>query len=97
MVRSLESLDMQNKAINLNSLRGAFAGNLLRLLACLIVLGSSSALEGQTEQQTVQRSVFLPQGSLPVQTVPIPDHLWQQAMAYGQPLNYQPQLEFVDS
>jgi hypothetical protein len=88
---------MQNKAINLNSLRGALAGNLLRLLACLIVLGSSSALEGQTEQQTVQRSVFLQQGSLPVQTVPIPDHLWQQAMAYGQPLNYQPQLEFADS
>ena len=97
MVRSLESLDMQNKAINLNSLRGAFAGNLLRLLACLIVLGSSSALEGQTEQQTVQRSVFLPQGSLPAQAAPIPNHLWQQAMAYGQPLNYQPQLEFVDS
>ena len=93
MVRSLESLDMQNKAINLNSLRGAFAGNLLRLLACLIVLGSSSALEGQTEQQ----SVFLPQGSLPAQAAPIPNHLWQQAMAYGQPLNYQPQLEFVDS
>ncbi|MEC7695623.1 MAG: hypothetical protein VYA11_00845 [Planctomycetota bacterium] len=62
------------------------------LLLGLIVAGAASTLHGQS----VQRSVFLQQGPLPGQAVPIPNQLWQQAMLYGQPISYQTQLG-VDS
>ena len=61
---------------------------LLLVLAALCFLGNAASLWGQS----VQRSVFLQRGPLPAQADPIPNHLWQQAMAYGQPINYQPQL-----
>ena len=79
--------------LNTSMIRKAFccATNkvgLLLVLAALCFLGNAASLWGQS----VQRSVFLQRGPLPAQADPIPNHLWQQAMVYGQPINYQPQL-----
>ena len=79
--------------LNTSMIRKAFccATNkvgLLLVLAALCFFGNAASLWGES----VQRSVFLQRGPLPAQADPIPNHLWQQAMAYGQPINYQPQL-----
>ncbi|MEK6204990.1 MAG: hypothetical protein N2B02_05085, partial [Amylibacter sp.] len=79
--------------LNTSMIRKAFccATNkvgLLLVLAALCFFGNAASLWGQS----VQRSVFLQRGPLPAQADPIPNQLWQQAMVYGQPINYQPQL-----
>ena len=79
--------------LNTSMIRKAFCCStnkvgLLLVLAALCFLGNAASLRGES----VQRSVFLQRGPLPAQADPIPNHLWQQAMAYGQPINYQPQL-----
>ncbi|MEC7501987.1 MAG: hypothetical protein VX970_09675 [Planctomycetota bacterium] len=58
------------------------------LLLGLIIAATASKLHADS----MQRSVFLQHGPLPGQAVPIPSQLWQQAMAYGQPISYQTQL-----
>lgn len=62
--------------------------HLLFIISGLLISGAAST----SSADPVQRSVFLQRGPLSAQTVPISNHLWQQAMATGQPLSYQPQL-----
>ena len=66
-----------------------FGERLLFVIAGLIVLTMPSLLLAQS----VQQSVYLQRGPVPVQAAPIPNSLWQQAMSYGQPVSYQSQLD----
>ena len=83
---------LRSFCLTVNANHAIRRANFRILLLGLFVAGAATTLHAQS----VKRSVFLQQGPLPGQAVPIPNQLWQQAMLYGQPISYQTQLG-VDS